>query len=194
MRYFGQTSCEMAIAATFHNERALHICFTADNTDLRSGDGRYACPLLDAHWIVFRSREPRPGNAWTTQHSYRWVTTAFGLSILLCAQMTWNRLRSFWLPFLVEARSSQQENAAHLQNLLIPQLEVCENDSHRANQIPYTAVLRVLGSMMKVKRDVYSFARLISFPARLTPDFVDLILRKDAPALIVLSYWVALGC
>lgn len=137
----------------------------------------FACCMM-LTGMSFVTEYLNPVQAWTMQQTYRWVTTASGLSILLRAQQTWNRSKSFWLPFLIEARSSQQDNEADLQNLPSLLLEVCNYDRSRAHLNSYTVGLQVLRSMVRVEPGMRSFARLVSFPSRLSRSFVKSNIRK----------------
>jgi Fungal specific transcription factor domain len=198
LRHLGQLGAEMGIASSFHTQRALQLYAQRLRQPVADDemDAMLAACLMLTGLSFVAEDHLNPTNAWTTQQTgFRWVTIASGLSILLQAQHTWDRSKSFWLPFLTEARSSQRDEEADLQNLPGMLLEVCECSPSCANHPnPYTPALRILGSMMTVQPDIHTFARLISFPSRLTPDFVDLIYGKDTRALLVLSYWFALMC
>jgi Fungal specific transcription factor domain len=197
LKHLGQVDREMCMASRFHTQRALqlyvqHLSQPVPDQDM---DAMFAaCLMLTGLFFVGVGGDLDPTKSWIMQRTFRWVTTASGLTTLVRAQKGWNHLESVWLKFLIEARTAVQQDQVDLQALPSPLLDLCEYDRPSASHNPYKAALQLLGSVVKVEPGAGSFARQISFLHRLHSDFVELIYRKDARALLVLGYWFALMC
>ena len=191
LRYLKGDIGNINITARFHTSKALNLyserlCQVIPNEEM---DAMFAaCLLLTGLFYV--DDEHVPINSWSTQKNgnYGWITMASGLAILLSKQKNWDRSKSFWLPVLAEANAAQQHSISDIQHVPRELIDVCTSTSLEAS----TPALANLGSIMKLTTDNQEFARLISFPSRLTPDFNKLIYVQDTGALLILTYWFAL--
>ena len=191
LRYLKGDIGNINATARFHTSKALslyserlHQAISGEEMDAMFA----ACLLLTG--LFFVDDEPVPINSWSTRNNghYGWITMASGLPILLNTQKDWDRSKSFWLPFLAEVNTAQQHSVSDIQHVPRELFEVCASASLEV----YTPALVNLGSIMRSATDNQEFARLISFPSRLSPDFNKLVYLQDSGALLILTYWFAL--
>lgn len=72
-------------------------------------------------------------------------------------------------------------------------VRLCElNEDSAPDNSPYHRIVRLLTPVLKLPPDEENFATLFAFLGRTWPDLKPLLLKKDAKALLLLSYWLAL--
>ena len=72
-------------------------------------------------------------------------------------------------------------------------VDLCELDDHSTSETnPYHTIVRLLAPLLQLKPAPGNFTKLIAYSGRTWRHFRPLLFRKDARALLLISYWFAL--
>ena len=66
------------------------------------------------------------------------------------------------------------------------------DDTTTAETNPYHAPVRMLTGLLSLERGVKYFGAYTGFMGRLLPEFLEKLMQKDPPALVLLSWWLGL--
>lgn len=156
------------------------------------------CMLLAI--MSFTNEDPEPSKSWVFSNrpeALNWLTIQTGLKSLLI-QVEPYLQNSMWLPVFLDADdevgtfANDQPGPAGLPKAFV---ELCEiGDATTVHNNTYHLPLCCLAPLLQIEPGLAAFVKLITFMGRLTPAFKQLLLDKDARALLILSYWFALMC
>jgi hypothetical protein len=101
----------------------------------------------------------------------------------------------WWEVFMASQHENQAfEDPPPGREGLHPELaDICGIDGTTTEESnPYLAPLRMLSLLLQAERSIKSFSKYTTFMGRLLPSFWAQLAKKDPPALIILSWWLAM--
>lgn len=184
------------LAESYHWQEAITQYSNEVNSviGLHNMDGLFsACLLMTVHSFTLEEYNPRDSWVFSDDpQALNWLMLQGGLRYLLYRTQPWLERSMWWdtrenIPF-EDHRSGRVG--------LHPELaDVCGiDDSTTEETNPYLWPLRMLSLLLMLERTILNFPKYTTFMGRLLPEYFDQLLKKDPPALIVLSWWLALIC
>jgi hypothetical protein len=141
-----------------------------------------------------------PSNSWifnSDPQALGWLQQQSGLKGLL-AELKDQLRHSVWIHVFNDAddafdtSSDERPGTVGLPPAFV---ELCGLDeTSTVDNNPYHAPLRLLTPLISLDDDIRTFTKRISFMGRIQPPFFRLLLQKDPPALLILSYWFGQMC
>ncbi|KAF9893589.1 hypothetical protein FE257_010901 [Aspergillus nanangensis] len=155
-----------------------------------------ACLLMTAHSFNLQTFHPRSSFVFSDDpDALNWLFLQSGLRHLLGLSGPWLCLSIWWDMF----KQSRDENPLfedHRQGRegLHPKfVELCGIQDDTCEETnPYHWPLRMLTPILPLERSAKSLSQYTSFMGRLLPDYMKMLQQRDPPALIILSWWLAL--
>ena len=195
-----------ALAESYHWQRASNLFRKELNSPLGLGDHNMdpiltASMLLGRQSFVLDEGEPDLLKSFVnvppedTASALNWLTVQSGLKSLLIAFRA-HIPTSIWFPVLEDSDDShgtffdERPGAEDLPPDLAELCNITEWSTIANN--PYHAPLRLLAPLLRIEAGVQTFVKLITFMGRMGVQFRGLLVEKDPPALLLLSYWLAL--
>lgn len=190
------------LSETYHWQQ----CLVLYKKELQSGIGLHnmdgllsTCILLSA--LMFSNEDMDPKTSWvfsSDPQALNWLAIQSGLRGLLEATGVGLHCQSIWWPVFMESRDEKGSFDDHRPGAvdLHPGLaELCEIGPTTTEETnAYHWPLRMLTPMMALEPGDKSVPKTITFMGRLMPDFMELIRNREPPALLIISYWLALLC
>ncbi|KAL2863788.1 Zn(II)2Cys6 transcription factor domain-containing protein [Aspergillus lucknowensis] len=154
-----------------------------------------ACLLMTVNSFGLETYNPRQSFVFSAQpaESLNWLFVQSGLRHLLGRAAQWSR-KSIWWEMFMDSRHKSFEDQRTGREGLHPDLaDLCgitEFSTFQNN--PYLWPLRMLTPLLKLEPSAKTFPQITTFMGRLFPDYYERLIMKDPPALILLSWWLAL--
>lgn len=199
------------VAQAYHWQQAV----SQYSREIKSGVGLHnmdalfsTCLLTSV--LMFAAEDYRPANSWifssgsgddgreNPETALNWLLLQCGLRHLL--GLTQGMLpKSMWYDMFMEsARNDDGSFDDHRPGRvdMHPGLaDLCGIDDTTTEETsPYHWPLRMLSPMLRLEVCAANCPKYIHFMGRLLPDYLELLVKKDPPALVILSYWLALMC
>lgn len=193
------------VAATVHYQHALtsyscqlELAFDAENVDSVIGCG-YLQTILAFENISRLLPEADDGDS-----AVAWLRTMQGIKIL---QSSYNILpyleQSIWLPVFLESGGWEESNCQHMDEAddswasntsrsLYRLCEVSFDSSYNTN--PYQQPLKRLCQLIRSDESHETIGRFMAFIGKLPGEFIQLVLKRDPRAMLIMTYWFALIC
>ncbi|KAL4891729.1 hypothetical protein BDV59DRAFT_63035 [Aspergillus ambiguus] len=154
------------------------------------------CMLMTAHSFNLETYNPRSSFIFTNDpESLNWLFLQSGLRHLLGFARPWLYSSMWWEMF----KQPRQENPLFDDHRpgrdgLHPLLaDICGiEDTTTEEENPYLWPLRMLTPLLSLERSIRSLMHYSNFMGRLLPDYLEKLRQKDPPALVILSWWLAL--
>ena len=195
-----------ALAESYHWQRASHLFRKELNSPLGLGSHNMD-PILTASMLLARQSFHLDDGELEFPKSFvnmppeqtasalNWLTVQSGMKCLLIAFQS-HITTSIWFPVFRDSddnRGTFFDERAGPEGLPPALAELCEIEetSTIANN-PYHAPLRLLAPQLRIEAGIPTFVKLITFMGRMGLQFNALLIEKDARALLLLSYWLAL--
>ncbi|KAB8269903.1 hypothetical protein BDV30DRAFT_229383 [Aspergillus minisclerotigenes] len=155
-----------------------------------------ACLLMTIHSFSLEEYNPRSSFVFSDDpESLNWLMLQSGLRYLLQLTVPW-MTQSMWWDVFKRSREGNPLYDDHRPGRvdLHPELaDICGiDDSTTEETNPYHWPLRMLTPLLSLERSLKTFTHYTNYMGRLLPDYYDQLLKKDPPALIILSWWLAL--
>ncbi|KAE8138329.1 hypothetical protein BDV38DRAFT_244319 [Aspergillus pseudotamarii] len=155
-----------------------------------------ACLLMTIHSFSLEEYNPRSSFVFSDDpESLNWLMLQSGLRHLLQLTVPWMTQSMWWDVF----RRSREGNPLYDDHRpgrvdLHPELaDICGIDDTTTEETnPYHWPLRMLTPLLSLERSMKTFTHYTNYMGRLLPEYYDQLLKKDPPALIILSWWLAL--
>ncbi|KAL4871369.1 hypothetical protein BDV12DRAFT_194434 [Aspergillus spectabilis] len=154
-----------------------------------------ACLLMTVNSFAMDSYNPHQSFVFSpnTAESLNWLFVQSGLRHLLGRTAQWLR-KSMWFEMFMDSRSDLFNDQRSGKEGLHPDLAdfcgISEFSTEENN--PYVWPLRMLTPMLALKPTVETFPQITTFMGRLLPDYYERLIVKDPPALMILSWWLAI--
>ncbi|RHZ45117.1 Zn(II)2Cys6 transcription factor domain-containing protein [Aspergillus thermomutatus] len=154
------------------------------------------CLLMTVHSFALEEYNPRRSFVFSDDPgALSWLTLQGGLRHLLGLTQPWLCISMWWEIFMA-SREETQAFGDHGPGRvgLHPELaDICGiDDTATEESNPYLWPLRMLTPLLQAERSIKSFSKYTNFMGRLLPSFWAQLAKKDPPALIILSWWLAL--
>ncbi|KAL5333841.1 hypothetical protein BJX70DRAFT_403179 [Aspergillus crustosus] len=154
-----------------------------------------ACLLMTVNSFAMDSYNPYQSFVFSanTAESLNWLFVQSGLRHLLGRTAPWLR-KSMWFEMFMDSRSDLFDDHRIGREGIHPDLaDICGiNEFSSEENNPYVWPLRMLTPMLALQPSVEAFPKITTFMGRLLPDYYERLIAKDPPALIILSWWLAL--
>lgn len=194
-------NCSYRVAESYHWQQAIqrYTKEISSGVTEKNMDPLYsACILLTVHSFRMEEFDPRSSFIFSNNPAdLNWLRLQGGLRYLLERTKTWMP-NSIWWEFFMQAHD---ENLNYNDDRpgrvgLNPALaDLCGiNESSTVENNPYLWPLRMLTNLLALERTKDNYQKYYNWMGRLEPEYYDCLLRKDPPALVLLSWWLALMC
>lgn len=155
-----------------------------------------ACLLMTIHSFGLEEYNPRSSFVFSDDpDALNWLMLQSGLRHLLELTVPW-LTQSIWWGVFKQSREGNPLYDDHRPGRvdLHPGLaDICGIDDTTTEETnPYHWPLRMLTPLLSLERNSKTFTQYTNFMGRLLPDFYEQLLKKDPPALIILSWWLSL--
>ena len=155
-----------------------------------------ACIIMTFNSFALDEFNPRSSFVFSDRReSLNWLVLQSGLRHLLYIAGPWLS-QSIWFDMFMASRGKDTSFEDHRPGRagLDPEMaDLCGIDDNTIEETnPYLWPLRMLTHLMPLERSLRSFSNYTNFMGRLLPEFYEKLLQKDPPALIILSWWLAL--
>ncbi|KAH2004328.1 hypothetical protein KXV80_004227 [Aspergillus fumigatus] len=154
------------------------------------------CLLMTVHAFQLEEYNPRKSFVFSNDpQALSWLTLQGGLRHLLGLTKPWLCISMWWDVFMATRQESRTfEDPPPGREGLHPELaDICGiDDTTTEESNPYLAPLRMLSLLLPAERSIKSFSKYTTFMGRLLPSFWAQLAEKDPPALIILSWWLAM--
>ncbi|GIK06886.1 hypothetical protein Aspvir_002539 [Aspergillus viridinutans] len=154
------------------------------------------CLLMTVHAFQLEEYNPRKSFVFSDDpQALSWLTLQGGLRHLLGLTRPWLFISMWWEVFMETRHESQAfEDPPPGREGLHPELaDICGiDDTTTEDSNPYLAPLRMLTLLLQAERSIKSFSKYTTFMGRLLPSFWAQLAKKDPPALIIISWWLAM--
>ncbi len=130
-----------------------------------------------------------------TATALNWLTVQSGVKSLLIAFQP-HIPTSIWFPVFMDSDDregtffDEHPGADDLPPAFAALCNITPTSTIRNN--PYHAPLRLLAPLLRLEPGLQTFTKLITFMGRIPIEFQHLLKEKDARALLILAYWLAL--
>ncbi|OAP55143.1 hypothetical protein AYL99_10843 [Fonsecaea erecta] len=193
------------LANLFHFQRALQLFrdelsagVTKDNMNAMLSTVMLIC----VHQFMLTQPEPDPGKSFVytpVEHRreyLRWLTIQHGFNALYAelGEVIWG---SVWHPVLMDSEFKDLASAVmtaeagdETHALFIDLCDITAASSTDNN--PYYEALEYLLFLRQLKPGMNTFNKLVTFVASVAGDFLQLLLRREKRALLILAHWLAL--
>ncbi|PWY91250.1 hypothetical protein BO70DRAFT_89043 [Aspergillus heteromorphus CBS 117.55] len=188
-----------AVTESYHWQQAISQYSEAlttigpDNTDSLIS----ACLLMTIRSFALDEYNPLSSFVFSDDStSLNWLSLQAGLRHLLEATYKWQSDSMWWEVFNKTDNSKVQffDDDRPGRVGIRPELaDLCGIDeTTTAATSPYHAPARILTGLLSLERGTQNFGPYTGFMGRLLPDFFEKLIQKDPPALVLLSWWLAL--
>ncbi|GAB1193207.1 hypothetical protein APSETT444_002410 [Aspergillus pseudonomiae] len=155
-----------------------------------------ACLLMTIHSFSLEEYNPRSSFVFSDDpEALNWLMLQSGLRYLLGLTVPW-MTQSMWWDVFKRSREGNPLYDDHRPGRvdLHPELaDICGIDDTTTEETnPYHWPLRMLTPLLSLERSIKTFTHYTNYMGRLLPDYYDQLLKKDPPALIILSWWLAM--
>lgn len=183
-------------AISLHSKEIRH-----STVGLHNMDALFSTCLLSSV-RSFSAEEYKPSESWLfsrepPEQALSWLILQSGLRHLLHLTKLW-LYQSIWWTTFMESHDDKGPFDDHRPGRvdLHPELaDLCEIDDTTTKETnPYHWPLRMLSPLLNLERSANSFPKYTPFMGRLLPDYINLLLKKDPRALVILAWWLALMC
>ncbi|KAL6236289.1 hypothetical protein BDW75DRAFT_115541 [Aspergillus navahoensis] len=187
-----------ALLEAHHWQRAIRQY----NAELQSSIGPQnmdalfsACLLITVNSFELDSYNPLQSFVFSPNpaESLNWLFVQSGLRHLLGRTVPWLR-KSMWWEMFMGSRNDLFDNERTGREGLHPDLAnlcgITESTSTENN--PYFWPLWMLTPLLELEPSLTTSSRITTFMGRLLPDYYQRLIAKDPPALVILSWWLAL--
>ncbi|PWY78481.1 hypothetical protein BO94DRAFT_522172 [Aspergillus sclerotioniger CBS 115572] len=199
IRHLANDNRGYALSETYHWQQAITqyskeiTTIGPNNTDSLIS----ACLLLTVRSFALDEYSPLSSFVFSDDPvSLNWLSLQAGLRYLIGATAKWVDGSMWWEMFM---RSHDQflnifDDDRPGRVAMDPELaDLCGiDDTTTAETNPYHAPVRMLTGLLSLERGVKHFAAYTGFMGRLLPDFLEKLMQKDPPALVLLSWWLGL--
>lgn len=156
------------------------------------------CLMLCA--LVYAAEDYKPADSWvfsSDPSALNWLMMQFGVKYILSYAAPYLE-QSIWRKLFLFPSDEMQILADHTpgrEGLHSELADLCGiDDTTTEEDNPYHYALRMLSPLLKLDSCRGSIDKLGSFPVRLLPQFTNLLLQKDAKALVILAFWLGKVC
>ncbi|PYH98162.1 hypothetical protein BO71DRAFT_447373 [Aspergillus ellipticus CBS 707.79] len=188
-----------ALMETYHWQQAITQYSRAlttigpDNTDSLIS----TCLLMTIRSFALEEYNPLGSFVFSDDMaSLNWLSLQAGLRFLIYATRGWQGGSMWWEVFNKADNSKIQffDDESAGRGGMDPELaDLCGIDeTTTAETNPYHAPVRMLTGVLALERGMKSFGAYAGLMGRLLPDFFEKLMQKDPPALVILSWWLAL--
>ncbi|KAK1058953.1 hypothetical protein LTR74_013010 [Friedmanniomyces endolithicus] len=189
----------LAEAEHWHNGLALYRAALASRSTAHNVDALIGTTFLSVIF-AFALEDQIPANAFLTNYdeavAHALSPLAAGSGILALDQAVPMQSAVAWMPVLrkgndrVGTYTDQSPGTAGLPPAFVQLCGMDERSSAANNE--YHSILRLLAPLLRLERSVEHFTKLIAFGGRTFGLFRPLLRKRDARALLLLGYWIAL--
>ncbi|KAL2850335.1 hypothetical protein BJY01DRAFT_245507 [Aspergillus pseudoustus] len=192
------SSPKYALLETHHWQRAIHQYSTELQSPVtpENMDALFsACLLMTVNSFAVDTYNPRASFVFSADPatSLNWLFVQSGLRHLLGPARPWLR-KSMWWELFMDSRSESFDDMRPGREGLHPHLaDLCGiSEFSTMENNPYLWPLRMLTPLLKLEPSVKTFPRITTYMGRLLPDYYETLIRREAPALVLLAWWLAL--
>ena len=155
-----------------------------------------SCILMTFNSFSLEEFNPRSSFVFSDRpESLNWLVLQSGLRHLLYMTRPWLS-QSIWFEMFMSGRGDErtyEDNRPGRVDLDPDMADLCGIDESTTEETnPYHWPLRMLTNLLPLERTYSSFPKYTNFMGRLLPEYYEKLLQKDPPALIILSWWLAL--
>lgn len=189
------------LAEAYHWQQTITQYSTEVSTNItrQNMDKLYsACMMISMHSFLQETFNPRSSFVFSPNPTaLTWLRIQTGLRYLLERTMPWLPQSMWWTVFM-ESRSpsidfeDKRPGRVGLDPDLADLCGITEETTVDSN--PCLWPLRMLMGLLPLERDTVSFQTYNTWMGRLESPFYECLLRKEAPALVLLAWWLGLMC
>ncbi|RHZ70911.1 hypothetical protein CDV55_107449 [Aspergillus turcosus] len=154
------------------------------------------CLLMTVNAFLLDEYNPRSSFVFSDDpKALNWLTLQGGLRHLLGLTRPWLCISMWWEVFMASHHETEAFDDPRPGRVgLHPELaDLCGIDDETTEESnPYLAPVRMLSLLLPAERSIKSFSKYTNFMGRLLPSFWAQLAKKDPPALIILSWWLAM--
>jgi hypothetical protein len=150
--------------------------------------------------ISISSEKYEPADSWVFSSdptALNWLLIQGGINCILAHAAPYLE-QSIWLGVFMESEDEHHTFDNHTpgrEGLHAGLANLCDiDDTTTENDNPYHWPLRLLSPMLKLEATGKNIGILGFFIARLSPEFINLLLQKDTKALVILCYYLGKMC
>ncbi|KAJ5774181.1 Aflatoxin biosynthesis regulatory protein [Penicillium paradoxum] len=189
------------LAEAYHWQQTITQYATEVSTNItrQNMDKLYStCMMISMHSFLQETFNPRSSFVFSsTPTALTWLRIQTGLRYLLERTISWLPQSMWWTVFM-ESRAptvdfeDKRPGRVGLDLELADLCGITEDSTIESN--PYLWPLRMLMGLLPLERGTVSFQTYNTWMGRLETPFYDCLDRKEAPALVLLAWWLGLMC
>ncbi|EAU35520.1 conserved hypothetical protein [Aspergillus terreus NIH2624] len=154
------------------------------------------CLLMTVHSFNLETYNPRSSFVFSDDpDALNWLQVQSGLRHLLGFAHPWLTSSMWWEMFKIprEENPLYDDHRPGREGLHPLLADICDIDDTTTEETnPYLWPLRMLTPILTLERSIKSLTQFTNFMGRLLPDYMEKLAQKDPPALVILSWWLAL--